>query len=1188
MKCPKCQFDNKDDVKFCNECGFKLRVYCIDCGNVNPLDSLFCNKCGCKIDEIAGLKKKEVSSKSERKHITILFSDLSGYTAMTEKLDPESVRMILSRIFQKISMIITKYDGFIERYVGDSVMAVFGIPKAHEDDPIRAIRAAIEIHDSVKSISHWVKEKTGRRLYMHTGINTGLTLTGKVNPEKGTHGLTGFTINIASRLESLSKADEILVGHNTYTQAENNFNFKELEPAKVKGKSEPLRIYKVLSKKEKIRRIRSFYNLRFDFIGREKEMSQFKERVGQLRKGGGGGIISIIGDAGIGKSRLLAECKSQLADDDLLWIESRSLSYGQEISYWPFLDILKNFAGITDEDDDIKGWEKLEIKINRLFSDEVANTLPYLATLLSLGVKGNLAERVRFLDGEAMKRQIFRTSLRFLQRLAQEQPLILEFEDFHWTDQSTVELIEHLLPLTHDVPLLMCFVARPTHNNPSASLREIVTQEHYDYLTEISLYPLSNEETIELISRMLDLKEISPQMRDLVLRKCEGNPLFLEELIRTLVNLGTVHQNKRSGKWRINQIEGEIHIPDTLQGLIVSSIDRMDRDIKELLNVASVIGRTFLYRLLKAIEESRVELDKHLSVLQKEDLIREKTRIPELEYIFKHDLIKDAAYESILLQQRRKLHQKVGEAIEKIFEDHLDNFYGLLAYHYAQAENWGKAQDYLFKAGDQAEKVAADSEALAHYKKAVAAYKQVFGKQLDPLQRAVFERKIGEILFRRGEHQRAIDCLQRALTYIGRSFPTSRWGIRFAVIKNIIRQAFHYFLPSLFVKDFTTHKDSSFDEWLRICEIMGWIDFFSNRERFLLNVITGLNFAEQKGDIYSVARASMGVGMVCDVIGRFRLAEHYHRRAVDLAEKSQDPIALGTCYLGMGIHNDYMGNWDRSIESYERAEKIYQNIGDIHKWGSPFSMKSVLFCLKGEFKKSLELFREITQIAQEMADHQMLGWGLHGIGMNLLYIGELNEAIISLHKSIEILQSVPDYYGLALATSDLGMCFLRKGETEQALAVLEKSVQYIKKYGIMVVHMTIPLNRLAEAYLFIAEQIETDGRPEKLKKAKQACKAALMMSKRFKGGRPYAYRLKGTYHWLKNQRITAKKWWRKSIEAGEQLGAKYHLGMTYFEMGKRMEDSTYLEQAMEIFDHIGAKLDLTQAQDLLKCNRKNE
>ena len=264
MNCPQCGFKNIEGIHFCGKCGKKLGIICPDCRFNNSFEFKFCGNCGLKITNSDELKKDPKHSKSQRKHVTVFFTDLAGYTAMTERLDPEEVRTILNQVFKKISAIIEKFDGFIERYIGDSVMAVFGIPKAHEDDPVRAISAAMEIHHAVKSMNPWIHEKTGHRILMHTGINTGLVVTGEVNLKNGSHGLTGLNINIASRLESLSQDDEILVGPKTYKLTNHIFDFQILKPVPVKGKKGSLPVYKVLSKKKNIE-----FNASFPFrVGR--------------------------------------------------------------------------------------------------------------------------------------------------------------------------------------------------------------------------------------------------------------------------------------------------------------------------------------------------------------------------------------------------------------------------------------------------------------------------------------------------------------------------------------------------------------------------------------------------------------------------------------------------------------------------------------------------------------------------------------------------------------------------------------------------------------------------------------------------------------------------------------------------------------------------------------------------------
>ncbi len=310
MKCPKCQFENEERSKFCLECGQRLELECPQCGKILPLLAKFCNQCGQRLEEVAEAEKQVPEADGERKHVTVLFSDLSGYTALSEKLDPEEVKGITSRIFGEISKIIDKYEGFVEKFVGDAVMALFGVPKSHEDDPIRAIRAAREIHELVDAISPEMEKRIGQPVMMHTGINTGLVVTGEVDMEKGTHGVAGDTINLASRLCSLAKSGEILVGPDTYRQAEGHFNFEALEPKTVKGKAEPIQVYKVLSPKERPVTVHRLSGIRADLIGRKAEMGLLGEAIDNLRDGKGR-IFSICGDPGLSFFSKPVQCEGR-------------------------------------------------------------------------------------------------------------------------------------------------------------------------------------------------------------------------------------------------------------------------------------------------------------------------------------------------------------------------------------------------------------------------------------------------------------------------------------------------------------------------------------------------------------------------------------------------------------------------------------------------------------------------------------------------------------------------------------------------------------------------------------------------------------------------------------------------------------------------------------------------------------
>ena len=323
MECPKCQFENPEGIKFCGECGHDLR----------------------ELQKTSKIEPK--TNIGERKHVTVLFSDMSGYTSMSEKLDPEEIKGITSKIFGKAAKIIFKYEGFVEKYIGDAVVAIFGATKSHEDDPIRAIKAAIEIRDYVNKINPEYEEKIGQPLSMHSGINTGLVVTGEIDLEKGTHGIAGDTINTAARLSSLGKENDILVGQGTYTQSEGFFNFDVLEPTKVKGKTAPIRVYKVLSIRKQLKRIRKLQGIRAKLIGRKVEMGQLKEGITRILTKEGM-TISICGTAGTGKSRLIEELKDSLDLNEILWLEGHAYPYAQNIPYFPLINMLNHTFQIDD------------------------------------------------------------------------------------------------------------------------------------------------------------------------------------------------------------------------------------------------------------------------------------------------------------------------------------------------------------------------------------------------------------------------------------------------------------------------------------------------------------------------------------------------------------------------------------------------------------------------------------------------------------------------------------------------------------------------------------------------------------------------------------------------------------------------------------------------------------------------
>ncbi|MDA9761640.1 AAA family ATPase [Desulfobacterales bacterium] len=624
---------------------------------------------------------------SERKHVTVMFSDMSGYTAMTERLDPEEVKGIMSDIFGKITAIIKRYDGFIERFIGDAVMAVFGVPKAHEDDPIRAIKAALEIHTAVENFSPQHEAKIGHPLSMHTGINTGLVVTGEVDIEKGTHGLTGDAINLASRLESLANSGEIIVGENTFQLSKHNFKFQTMEPVQIKGKTGQVSVYKVISVLDQEAVTQQMQGVQAELVGRETEMHLLVKAIENLKQGMGS-IISIVGHAGTGKSRLTREFKKNLNFEGLQWREGHAYAYTKNIAYYPLTNLLSHAFQIRDGDSSDQIKEKVDAGVNDLLWDK-PEAKKYLGSLFSLSY-----DEIDEMSPEFWQKQLHQSAQQLLESLASRGPTVLLFEDLHWADSAFIELLHLLLENTQRPVLFLC-VYRPSFDLfPKGESKSLVWSHQ-----KIELRDLSWDQTQEMLQSLLDSPQIPDELRYFIQQKVEGNPFYLEEVINTLIETGSLVSD--GDNWQITRSLDLEDVPTTIQGVLAARLDRLENQAKRILQEASVIGRAFFYKVLTRITEMTTPVDGYLSGLENLDLIRARSKEPDLEYIFKHALTQEVVYNGLLIKERQEIHERIGLAIEQVFTDRLPEFYETLAFHFKRGQSVHKSVYYLIKSGEK-------------------------------------------------------------------------------------------------------------------------------------------------------------------------------------------------------------------------------------------------------------------------------------------------------------------------------------------------------------------------------------------------------------------------------------------------------------------------------------------------------
>jgi class 3 adenylate cyclase/tetratricopeptide (TPR) repeat protein len=704
VKCPKCQFENREGKKFCGRCGTKIESICPSCQSANPPDFQFCGDCGHRLEAEPSPKSQPLPpSDSARKHVTVLFSDMSGYTAMTEKLDPEETKEIMGKIFGEISKVVAKYGGFIEKFIGDAVMALFGVPTAHEDDPVRAIKASREIHDVVSSLSSQFEKKIGKALCMHTGICTGLVVTGEVNLEKGTHGVLGDTINTAARLSGLAKPGEVVISPDTHHQAEGYFNFEALELTTVKGKTESIKPYRVISAKDDPTKTHRLSGMRAELIGRKVEMAQLQEAVTNLKQGKGS-IFSIVGDAGTGKSRLIEEFKTNLDPNNVQWREGHAYAYSQNIPYFPLVDLLSRAWQITEGDNPEQVKKKVEAGAGFLISDR-SDLIPYLGSLYSLKYP-----EIENVSPEYWKAKLHEAVQLILSALTRRAQTIICIEDLHWADPSSVELLRNILSDFRYPAVFLC-IYRPTFSLFTS--HQASTIKSYQ---DIRLHDLSPTDAQSMVESLLKTDAAPGELKKFIRDRVEGNPFYLEEVINSL--LETAILVSEDEQWKLTKPLIESNIPSTVQGVISARLDRLETETKRILQEASVIGRAFLYEILKRITELKEQIDRSLMGLERLDLIRTRSLQPELEYIFKHALTQEVVYNGLLKKERQNIHEKIGQVMEELFQNRLPEFYEALAYHFKQGHSNLKAIQYIRSAGQKSLLRYSVEEAHQYYREA--------------------------------------------------------------------------------------------------------------------------------------------------------------------------------------------------------------------------------------------------------------------------------------------------------------------------------------------------------------------------------------------------------------------------------------------------------------------------------------
>jgi class 3 adenylate cyclase len=663
MKCPRCQQENRPEAKFCEECAAPLARTCSSCGNQLSATAKFCPECAHPAawptpgDRFASpesytpkhLAEKILTSRSalegERKQVSVLFVDISGFTSLSERLDAEEVHRLMSRAFDLMLAEVHRYEGTVNQFLGDGIMALFGAPIAHEDHARRAVHAALGIDRVLREYQQELAPR-GIGFRAKQGLNDGLVVVGSIGSDlRMDYTAVGDTTNVAARLQQVGEPGKVTISESTHRLVRGYFDMRSLGEVHLKGKAEPVAAWEIVAAHE----TRTRLEVEADragltpFVGRERELGQLLDAFERARSGQGQ-VTLVVGEAGIGKSRLLHELRRRVGGD-ADWREGHCLSFGRAMAFHPLVDLVRRQFAVDDTDGDAAIATKIEHGLLDVGAD-VASCAPYLRALLSVD-PGDVD--VKAMSPARRRGETFEALRRMLVRGAERRPQVLVIEDLHWIDSASEQFLTMLVDTVPALRALLVFTHRPGYS-PSFSGRS--------YVTRVVLSALSTEDSTRMVAAVLAIADVPDDLRSLISSKAEGNPFYLEELVKSLEESGALR--RQGSHYELTRAVDEIAIPGTIQDVIAARIDRLADAPKRTLQLAAVIGREFTRRLVDRLAEIRVRTEGFLRELTALELILERRLYPELAYMFKHALTQDVAYASLLVQRRRELHRSWG------------------------------------------------------------------------------------------------------------------------------------------------------------------------------------------------------------------------------------------------------------------------------------------------------------------------------------------------------------------------------------------------------------------------------------------------------------------------------------------------------------------------------------------------
>ncbi len=1053
MTCPQCRQENPEGARFCNSCGNSLEALCGACAHSNPAGSRFCNGCGARLDGGPAasplarfgspdaytpkhLAERILTAKAalegERKLLTVLFADLKGSMELLADRDPEDARKILDPVLELMMEAVHRYEGTVNQVMGDGIMALFGAPIAHEDHAVRACYSALRMQEAVKRYAEEVQRTQGLPIHIRIGLNSGEVVVRSIGSDlRMDYTAVGQTTHLAARMEQMAMPSSILLTAGALRLVEGYVDVKPVGPVLVKGLAEPVEVYELTGAGPVRRRfeaaaIRGLTR----FVGREAELDRLRnalERAGR----GHGQVVAVVGEPGVGKSRLFFEFTHSHRTEGWLVLESGSVSYGKATPYLPLIDLLKGYFQIEPRDDQRRIREKVAGKILTL-DRALESTLSALLALLDVAVDD---DHWAALDPPQRRQRTLEAIRRLLVRESHAQPLVLVFEDLHWIDSETQGVLDSLVESLPAATVLLLVNYRPEYQHSWGSKT---------YYTQLRTDPLPPESADELLRALLGGDPAFDQLKRLLVERTEGNPFFLEETVRALVETQVLVGNR--GAYRLAKALPNIQVPVTVQAVLAARIDRLSLEDKAVLQIAAVLGHTVRYRLLSVIAElPEAQLRHSLTHLQGAEFIYEANLFPDLEYTFKHALTREVAYASLLTARRQALHAAAGQALESLYLE--EKPYGLLAHHYRAADEFPKALIYHGRAADAAREVYAAQEALEQYTGAL----DVATLLKLPLEdRAVYvlHLKRGEVYAQSGDISRARADFEGALRGAERSGDQAVEMQTLNELGFLLAGAADYRAAVPYLEAALRIAKALDDRAGQVSVLSRLSIVWSNRlelDRALEHAHQALQLARELGSARPLAIAMDSLLIVAVMIGDFKTNDEISRELIEIHRSHGNLWYLQfalvqSCYVPMGA-----GRWDEAIARVEEALAVNRRIGDRGNEPMHLAFHCWLHRSRGDYASALAAGRQAVTLAQELGHAEWVAWGEIFWGWTLYELYALDEAVQHLQRGYDAAERAGALIHAVNGAGHLAWARWLRGDSAQALASVERAERLMRQ-----------------------------------------------------------------------------------------------------------------------------------------------